>query len=106
MPVETQADDACVDAYALLAAGGYIGTMTVLAQREVLQNLGGMDVTLRRSEDTDLWLRLARIQRKLVYIESPIAKYHVLAGQKSYQHDYSRAGLVIMPVSAQTHDGN
>lgn len=81
LPVETQADDACVDAYALLAAGGYIWTTTVLAQREVLQNLGGMDVTLRRSEDTDLWLRLARIQRKLVYIESPIAKYHVLAGQ-------------------------
>ena len=38
----------------------FIGTLTVMARRDVLHDLGGFDTSLERGSDYDLWLRIAR----------------------------------------------
>lgn len=38
----------------------FIGTLTVMARREVLNGLGGFDPSLARGSDYELWLRLRR----------------------------------------------
>lgn len=40
---------------------------SVVARREAIQEIGGFDATLRRGQDFDLWLRLARQGRRLAY---------------------------------------
>lgn len=43
-----------------ILAENVVGTSTVVARREVLQNASGFDASLRSAADWDLWLRLAR----------------------------------------------
>ncbi|MBL8670574.1 MAG: glycosyltransferase [Alphaproteobacteria bacterium] len=44
---------------ALLFAENVVGTSTVMARRDALQNANGFETQLRIAEDWDLWLRLA-----------------------------------------------
>jgi glycosyltransferase involved in cell wall biosynthesis len=48
------------DAYSRLLAENFITTGSVVVRRKVLEELGGFDESLRRVEDLDLWLRIAR----------------------------------------------
>lgn len=47
--------------YARIFAENVVGTSTVVARRDALQNASGFDASLHYAEDWDLWLRLARI---------------------------------------------
>lgn len=48
------------EAYARLLTANFITTGSVVVRRQVLEALGGFDASLRRVEDLELWLRLAR----------------------------------------------
>ncbi len=56
---ERLAGAAIPDAPRLLLQINFVNTSTVLAQRELLQSLGGFDRRLRYGEDLELWLRIA-----------------------------------------------
>lgn len=45
--------------HARLITENVVGTSTVMARRDALQNASGFDASLRYAEDWDLWLRLA-----------------------------------------------
>jgi hypothetical protein len=47
---------------------------TVMARREALVSLGGYDVSLRRGQDYDLWLRAAR-RFRFHNLEKPLIRY-------------------------------
>jgi glycosyltransferase involved in cell wall biosynthesis len=57
-----------------------VGTLTVLVRREVVERLGGFDPSLRRCQDWDLWIRIARDYR-IVYHDEPVAVYRPHSGQ-------------------------
>jgi glycosyltransferase involved in cell wall biosynthesis len=48
------------DAYARLLRNNFITTGSVVVRRQVLEDLGGFDPSLRLVEDLELWLRIAR----------------------------------------------
>jgi len=48
------------DAYIRLLRDNFITTGSVVVRRQVLEELGGFDASLRLVEDLELWLRIAR----------------------------------------------
>ncbi|MER9655150.1 glycosyltransferase [Mesorhizobium sp. M0152] len=54
-----------------------VRTHTLLVDRETIVELGGFDVSLRTCEDWDLWQRLARLGRRWVMVDEPLAFYRV-----------------------------
>lgn len=65
------------DALVPLACGLHICTITVMIKRQVLLEIGGVDESICSGKDLDLWVRLALKYPKLIYIEKPLANYHV-----------------------------
>lgn len=54
-----------------------IHTHALLVDRETIVELGGFDVSLRTCEDWDLWQRLARLGKRWVMVDEPLAFYRV-----------------------------
>lgn len=52
-----------------------IRTHALLVDRETIVELGGFDVSLRTCEDWDLWQRLARLGKRWVMVDEPLAFY-------------------------------
>ena len=52
-----------------------IRTHALLIDRETIVELGGFDVSLRTCEDWDLWQRVARLGRRWVMVDEPLAFY-------------------------------
>jgi glycosyltransferase involved in cell wall biosynthesis len=59
----------------------FIQHSTVVVRRDLLERVGGLDVSLRTTEDYDLWLRLAR-HAPFRYIDRPLVKYRQHPGGK------------------------
>jgi glycosyltransferase involved in cell wall biosynthesis len=60
-----------------LISGNHIITSTVMVRRSSLEEVGLFDATFRSgSEDTDLWVRLAK-RYAVAYIAEPLGKYRV-----------------------------
>jgi glycosyltransferase involved in cell wall biosynthesis len=55
----------------------FINPLTVMARREVFEQCGYFNESLRRSEDWDLWLRWAHAGVKFYYLDKPLAYYRV-----------------------------
>lgn len=55
----------------------FINPLAVIARREIFEKYGYFDENLRRSEDWDLWLKLARAEVKFYYLDKPLAHYRV-----------------------------
>jgi len=53
-----------------------VWTSTVLVKRQLLDEVGGFDPTLRVGEDLDLWLRTSR-QTPIVRVPAPLALYRM-----------------------------
>ena len=53
----------------------------VLVRREWLDRVGGFDLTLRRAEDRDLWLRLALHGCEMAWTREVVSAYRVHGGQ-------------------------
>lgn len=54
-----------------------IRTHALLVDRETIVELGGFDVSLRTCEDWDLWQRLARLGKRWVMADEPLAFYRI-----------------------------
>ncbi|WP_091594749.1 trifunctional glycosyltransferase/class I SAM-dependent methyltransferase/polysaccharide deacetylase [Mesorhizobium muleiense] len=52
-----------------------IRTHALLVDRKTIVELGGFDVSLRTCEDWDLWQRLARLGKRWVMVDEPLAFY-------------------------------
>ncbi len=61
-------------------------TLTVVARRRCLEEVGFFDETLSISQDYDLWLRLAK-KYAFKHIGSPLAKYRLHAKNVSMDYD-------------------
>ncbi len=55
----------------------FINPLTVMARREIFEKYGYFDESLRRSEDWDMWLRLAHAGVKFYFLDKPLAKYRI-----------------------------
>lgn len=60
-----------------LLGGNFVSTLTTMVRKEVLEQLGGFNESpaLRAVEDYDLWLRIAALGRKVVYLDKTLAYY-------------------------------
>jgi SAM-dependent methyltransferase len=85
------------DAYADLLSGNRIGMhATVLYRREVLVALGGFDEGLRRCEDYDLYLRIAR--------SYPIASHpEIIAEYRWHGHNMSSNAKEMLRAALAVH---
>lgn len=64
------------------------GILATICKASVVRSAGGFDLSLRSSEDWDLWIRLASCNAKFKRIDQPIAVYRVMPGSNS--KDFSR----------------
>jgi hypothetical protein len=60
----------------------YIGVLTTIFPRAVVEDVGGFDPTLRLCEDWDLWLRIAR-KYALIAMPDIVADYRCEPGSMS-----------------------
>lgn len=61
-----------------LICSNFIGTSTLMIQRQVFLDAGGFDESLRSIQDWELWIRIAR-QHPIGYVDAPLMKYRVHA---------------------------
>lgn len=78
----------------LLEANG-ITTSSVVAERDLLREIGGFDPALRGSEDWDMWIRLAR-HSPLAVVNRPMVAYRVGTQALSMNVDQMRAGRMVI----------
>ena len=65
------------DVFSTLYRTGFIGSITVLANRESIVEIGGFDETLSAGQDFDLWLKLLKQPDTTFYLfEEKLARYH------------------------------
>ncbi|MDX8438489.1 trifunctional glycosyltransferase/class I SAM-dependent methyltransferase/polysaccharide deacetylase [Mesorhizobium australafricanum] len=69
------ATEVAIQPFETLARRCAIRTHALLVDRETIVELGGFDVSLRTCEDWDLWQRLARLGRRWVMVDEPLAFY-------------------------------
>ncbi|NDV91402.1 glycosyltransferase [Alteromonas sp. 345S023] len=65
-----------------LLTENFLGTSTILVQRDVLLKSGGFDESMRALEDWKLWLDIAA-DFPISYISAPLVKYRVTPGSAS-----------------------
>jgi glycosyltransferase involved in cell wall biosynthesis len=59
---------------------GFISTSSVVARREAVVAVGGMDEALRTGQDFDLWLKmLSRPNARYDVFDEPLTRYHIAA---------------------------
>lgn len=68
-------------------------TPSVLASRELVEQLGGFDERLQDCEDLDLWLRLAHAA-EVAIVNEPLVRVRVADGSHSARPRHARADLV------------
>lgn len=73
------------DPFALLCCEGPIPIHSALVRRQLVADAGGFDVTLRTSEDWDLWQRLARSGVAFAQTDAVVAIYRSVPGSLSKQ---------------------
>ena len=71
------------------------GASSVLARRELVQQLGGFDETLFGAEDTDLWVRLAALG-PFACIADPLVVVLKRPGSVSRNRERMRTGAIAM----------
>lgn len=77
------------------------GASSVLARRELVQELGGFDESLFGAEDTDLWIRLAALGR-FCCIAEPLVVVLRRPGSVSRNRQRMRAGALAMTKKNRT----
>lgn len=86
------------DVYADLLTGNHISMhATVLYRREILIELGGFDEGLRRCEDYDIYLRLARSHAIATHPE-------IIAEYRRHARNMSREGREMLRAVLAVHD--
>ena len=62
--------------YESLVIHNFVATLTVIVKREVFDNIGYFDTSLKAPEDWDLWIRIAK-KYTFGYIPTPLARYRL-----------------------------
>jgi glycosyltransferase involved in cell wall biosynthesis/2-polyprenyl-3-methyl-5-hydroxy-6-metoxy-1,4-benzoquinol methylase len=81
-------------------------------RREAILQAGGWDPAFRRSEDHDLWLRIAFGGARMIYTREPLARFRVREGSLSYDPGPMYAGQLavydklarVLPLSPAQRD--
>ncbi|TIQ37959.1 MAG: glycosyltransferase [Mesorhizobium sp.] len=73
-----------------------ICTHALLVDRETIVELGGFDTSLRTCEDWDLWQRLARLGKRWVMVDEPLAFYRVSPNSLSLNSAQMMADAAIV----------
>ncbi|MGO4172591.1 glycosyltransferase family 2 protein [Bosea sp. TAF32] len=68
---------------------------TVIAERDLVREVGGFDTALRGSEDWDLWIRLAR-HSPLAAVDRPLIAYRLGRQSLSMNINPMRAGRLVI----------
>lgn len=79
----------------LLKTNGVPTGSSVVAERRLLEEIGGFDPALRGSEDWDVWIRLAQHSR-LAAVDRPLVAYRLGAQTLSMNVDHMRAGRSVI----------
>lgn len=58
----------------LLLRGNVVGSMTVMCERALIDEVGGFDLRLSQCADWDLWIRIAA-RTEFIYLDEPLATY-------------------------------
>jgi len=66
----------------MLVCNNFVGTSSVLIQRQVCLDAGGFSETLQYIEDWDFWIRLASTH-EIAYVDEPLVRYRVHSSSKS-----------------------
>lgn len=69
------ATEVAVQPFETFARRCAVRTHALLVDRKTIVELGGFDVSLRTCEDWDLWQRLARLGKRWVMVDEPLAFY-------------------------------
>jgi len=67
----------------LLLRAFFFPIAAAVVRRDCVERVGMFDPTLRASEDTDLWMRMARAGFNFGYIDRPLFKYRLVSGSAS-----------------------
>jgi glycosyltransferase involved in cell wall biosynthesis len=65
-----------------LVCNNFVGTSSVLVQRQAYLDAGGFNELLQFIEDWDLWIRLASVH-EIVYVNEPLVRYRVHSSSAS-----------------------
>jgi glycosyltransferase involved in cell wall biosynthesis len=84
--------------YTTIFSASFIGTLTVVARRDCLVDLGGFDESISAAEDHDLWLRLSR-RWPIDFVDEPLAVYRYSDGQASADRERTLWGVRSRPDS-------
>ena len=91
----------------LLFDGNCLSPTAMMAQRDVLTELGGFteDPTLVTAEDFDLWLRMAKRGTRFAFVAAPLAQYTLHAANSSGSiARHMEASLAVLDRHAATFD--
>lgn len=91
------------DAWKALLASSFVGTSSVVAPRQLVEEVGGFDVSLAVGEDQDLFIKLAR-RGEVVVVPDALAIYHYR--RTSYSADYARDQADIVLGMVRRHLAN
>lgn len=69
-------------AFVQLYHGCFLSTSSVCVKKEVLEKVGGFDITLRSAQDYDLWLRVSQ-EGDIVFIPEIFEEYRIRGGSVS-----------------------
>lgn len=67
------------DIFAPLLRRQFVNPLAVVLRRDLFDRYGYFDETMRRSEDWEFWLRIARAGVKFYYLDAPLAHYRMRA---------------------------
>ena len=82
-------------AYEMLMIGNYIGTSSVMMDKELFLRIGGFDEKLQNSDDFDLWCRVAS-QYDLGFIDQPLHWYRACPNSVSSRPYRARSRLLVL----------
>lgn len=78
------------------------GSSSVVAKRDVLEQVGGFDSSFPSMEDYDYWIRLARVCR-VDFVPEPLVTYHDQAGDEARRSRAREANLEAMDLLYRKH---
>lgn len=67
-------------AWSHLLDTNFVGTSSVLTHRDLVRELGGFNEAYRNADDIDMWLRIARSGRDVVFVDEVLHAYRKVQG--------------------------
>ncbi|PBB43259.1 hypothetical protein CK222_10695 [Mesorhizobium sp. WSM3866] len=96
--------EVAIEPFETFARRRAIRTHALLVDRKTIVELGGFDVSLRTCEDWDLWQRLARLGKRWVMVDEPLAFHRVSPNSLSRNSTQMLADAAIVIVRGFSPD--